>query len=171
MAEQILIFDIDGTLAGISERRERILLNAGMKLRPGMSVPYQLSCLSELDRQTLEEFMNPKLLIEEPILDRVIEFMQTDQRPRWFLTSRWERLRQVTVEWLVKVGWPAARGFMRADKDTDQPAVRVKCEHLIARFARTPHDVLLVDDDPIMIRAAHALGFDAVFADVFFGRR
>lgn len=168
MAEQILIFDIDGTLASVSGRRQQILEAAGMKFREGFSPACQVSCLREIPPPVLDKFMDPKLLIEEDPLPNVQMFLRRDTRPRYFLTSRWERLRSITTMWLERVGWEKATGFMRSDNDTDMPAVRVKCEHLINRFSDYDDQVLVVDDDPKMVLAAKTLGFNAIMADKFF---
>lgn len=160
MAEQILIFDIDGTLAETSKSRLDILREFSV------SSP---QCMRSVPENIIKRFMSPELLIEEHALPGRRAFLKNDTRPRWFLTARWESLRSVTLDWLERQGWERARGFMRPNDHTHLPSVHVKTKHLINRFAADMHRALLIDDDPDMLLVARRLGFDAVHPDQFFG--
>jgi hypothetical protein len=80
-----------------------------------------------------------------------------------WLTGRPESYRSVTEEWLRAQGLPDGRLIMRAAGDR-RPARRVKVERLRALAAERPVAVH-VDDDPAVVAAVRAAGFEAVHAD------
>lgn len=80
-----------------------------------------------------------------------------------WLTGRPERYREPTVDWLARQGLPPGRLLMRREGDR-RPARMVKVQRLRRLAAERPVAVHL-DDDPAVIEAARAAGFEAVLAD------
>jgi len=75
-----------------------------------------------------------------------------------YLTGRPERLRQATQEWLDSHGLPRGDLMMRGDADR-RPAQVVKLQALRA-LERHYRVRAFVDDDPEVVSAAVAAGFD-----------
>jgi hypothetical protein len=80
-----------------------------------------------------------------------------------YLTGRPERSRADTERWLDRYGLPAGRLVMRRQGDF-RPA-RVTKVQLLRRLAEQRPVELLVDDDPSVVRAARAAGFEVLYAD------
>lgn len=80
-----------------------------------------------------------------------------------YLTGRPERLRADTTSWLQHHNLPAGRLLMRRDGD-HRPAVQMKLQEL-RRLHVELNVELVVDDDPAVINAVQAAGFEARLAD------
>lgn len=80
-----------------------------------------------------------------------------------YLTGRPERCRAATVRWLARHGLPAGDLFMRRDSDR-RPAPQVKLGY-VRRLAADRVVAVLVDDDPDVIAAVSAAGFQTLLAD------
>jgi hypothetical protein len=80
-----------------------------------------------------------------------------------YLTGRPERLRAETTRWLQSNGLPPGPLLMRMDGDR-RPAVQTKLQQLRRLRAKIRVE-LVVDDDPIVIDAVAAAGFEARLAD------
>ncbi|MGH8889515.1 MAG: LNS2 domain-containing protein [Acidothermaceae bacterium] len=80
-----------------------------------------------------------------------------------YLTGRPERLRRATTTWLAEHELPDGTLVMRRDGD-HRPAVMVKLQQL-RQLQRDMAIDLVVDDDPVVIRAVREAGFAARLAD------
>jgi phosphoglycolate phosphatase-like HAD superfamily hydrolase len=77
-----------------------------------------------------------------------------------YLSGRPERLRRVTERWLDEQGLPPGDVLLRGDDDF-RPSRLYKVEALQA-LAQDRTVVVLVDDDPRVLDAARAAGFDVL---------
>lgn len=77
-----------------------------------------------------------------------------------YLSGRPERLRRVTEDWLARHGLPSGELRLRPHADF-RPSSDFKVEALRA-IAATRTVVVLVDDDPRVLDAARAAGFDVL---------
>lgn len=80
-----------------------------------------------------------------------------------YLSGRPERCRQDTLDWFAKHGLPSGELYLRTPGDF-RPARVTKVEVLDRLAARAPV-VVLVDDDPLVCRAAREAGYDVLPAD------
>ena len=80
-----------------------------------------------------------------------------------WLTGRPETFRRPTLDWLARHDLPEGRLLMRRALDR-RPARAVKVEALRA-LARERPVAVHVDDDPAVVRAVRAAGFQALHAD------
>ena len=80
-----------------------------------------------------------------------------------WLTGRPDRYRQQTAEWLQQQRLPRGELIMRRSGDR-RPARLAKVERLQALRRRRPVAVH-VDDDPAVVRAVRAAGFEALLAE------
>jgi hypothetical protein len=104
-------------------------------------------------------------MADDPLLDvgaAAVHQLSQDCTVVW-LTGRPERYRQVTATWLLQQGLPEGELLMRRADDR-RPARALKVERLRALERRRPVAVHL-DDDPAVVRAVRAAGFQALHAD------
>lgn len=80
-----------------------------------------------------------------------------------YLTGRPERCRADTEEWLRRQGLPAGAVRMRSERD-HRPARLVKLA-VLRELSRQRPVAVLVDDDPLVCRAARRAGFTVLQAD------
>lgn len=80
-----------------------------------------------------------------------------------YLSGRPERCREDTLAWLVEHDMPEGRLVLRPQGD-HRPAMLVKVE-ILKRLSAEQEVTVLVDDDPLVLEAARAAGFDVLPAD------
>jgi hypothetical protein len=79
------------------------------------------------------------------------------------ISGRPERLRQATMTWLARHGFPPVQLYLRRDTD-HRPAAVVKSEILAALGG--PLQVSKVhDDDPAVVAALQSLGYQAILVE------
>jgi hypothetical protein len=77
-----------------------------------------------------------------------------------YLSGRPEHCRRDTVEWFARHGLPEGRLLLRRGGDF-RPAKEVKVE-VLRQLAQQAPVAVLVDDDPAVLDAARAAGFDVL---------
>ena len=77
-----------------------------------------------------------------------------------YLSGRPERLREITERWFRRHDLPAGPLLLRPHGDF-RPSSAYKVE-MLRELARTRTVVVLVDDDPLVLDAARAAGFDVL---------
>jgi uncharacterized HAD superfamily protein len=80
-----------------------------------------------------------------------------------WLTGRPERYREMTATWLQRQGLPEGELLMRRANDR-RPARATKVERL-RRLQKDRPVAVHLDDDPAVVRAVRAAGFQALLAD------
>jgi hypothetical protein len=102
--------------------------------------------------------------IDDPVIAEgreLIDLLGAGHDLVW-LSGRPEWLRPLTQRWLAAAGLPTGPLWLRPDGDR-RPAAVFKVSRLRV-LARDRPVTLLVDDDPDVIAAARAAGFNAVLA-------
>ncbi len=135
------IFDIDGVLADVRHR---------------------LSAIRTTPKDWEQFFA---LAPDDPLLAQgrdLIDEQLSLGRHVVYSTGRPERCRAATSAWLTAQGLPAAQLFMRPDRDR-RPGRLTKLA--VARRLRDRAGVdLIVDDDPVVVDALRADGFEVLHA-------
>lgn len=104
-------------------------------------------------------------MADDPLLDvgaQMVAALARDCDIVW-LTGRPERYRRTTLDWLERHGLPAGRLLMRRGGDR-RPARITKLE-LLRGLAAQRRVAVHVDDDPAVVAALRAAGFEVLYAD------
>lgn len=137
----ILIFvDIDGTLSKPGHRMQK----PPPKNQKRGDLAYEA---------WLEEIQNPEEMLEDPIIDGMRQFVNRfNEEEAFYLTSRHEKYRVITRQWLTKMGFPHRKLFMRPENDF-RPSSEFKSD-LVARVIQKTYkdkeeypSVIVIDDD------------------------
>lgn len=143
LAEQprsVAVIDIDGVVADVAHRLHHI--EAGARRWNAFFAAAGADTVLEPGRN---------LVLELAEKHRII-----------WLTGRPQRLRNTTVNWLRQYQLPHDELVMRPDRDY-RPAVQFKLDEL--RGLSSHPIAVFVDDDELVVHAARAAGFPALFAD------
>lgn len=154
------VFDIDGTLAGISPEREKILARHGIDNH---------NRLDMADDAVVRDFMDPELLRNAPVLQNEATFIAKanfliDGVQRVFLTGRLECLRLVTTEWLMEnINTNMRRGIMRQESQRRwSPARYKKFGLMLLKMELGVDKIFFFDDDKDVCDIARTLDFVTV---------
>lgn len=124
--KNIVIFDIDGTLADCEERRE--LAGRG-------------------DKFSWDTFFNEELMMQDKIVNPILSLallLNVSDVECYYFTGRPEKYRETTRQWLRENLCPRFDLFMRKDGDY-RPDTEVKKEMLLETF--DPEMIWFVVDD------------------------
>jgi hypothetical protein len=138
MTDRIAVFDIDGTVADISHRRNLLEVEGPARWTDFFAAAGK----------------------DAPIPDGVqaVRALARDLQIVW-LTGRPERLRVLTEDWLREHELPRGRLIMHPD-GLDASSVVVKTTQ-VQELARDHEITRIVDDDPRVVHALRAAGFPA----------
>ena len=150
------VFDIDGTLAGVTEERKAILRRHDVHAH---------HCMAIHSDAALREFMADPFLREAPLLNNeavsLCRIAPKLEVPRVYLTGRLEEHQQATHEWLrYHFQWEIPTGIMRKSCQRDWPANRYKKFGLYnIKLALGVDRIIFFDDDPEVCELARTIPF------------
>lgn len=101
---------------------------------------------------------------EDKPIDSIVELVHALHEARWYLcglTTRPEKWRQITMEWLLKHKIPMDELLMRANDDYRSSA-ESKVAAIQAKFPNLNEVTLIIDDNIQVIEAFRALGLTAL---------
>lgn len=141
----IVIIDIDGTIADDSKDAKA----AGVE--PDRTSPEFATWLKRATANTA----NYPAVLE---MKWLAQDLQDAGENCYYVTSRDEKDRSMTEEWLRKNGFPAFEAHMRAAGDTRQPQ-EMKAEVIQMMVDRHSEPVLVIDNDERMILTCRKNGW------------
>lgn len=150
----LIVIDIDGTLADPKHR---------LPILEGHTDPSAHSCLRHIPRHVLNDFMAPWRVAQDRPIEPAVAWLRRwrTAKPTRYLTGRWESLRRITDEWLMRnADWIQPFGDMRAGYQTELSAIEFKNTFL----SIYPQGTLIIDDDWAVIKAARSFGHCAFHA-------
>lgn len=155
---RLVVVDIDDTVSTDNERRH---------LRPHTN----LSCLAGVKIDSIYKYMDPSLVrMDKPIVEAIEPLNAISAKTHMvFLTSRWDLLRQTTIDWFAE-HMPDVRYralLMRPMNDVGKPAADYKIDKILDYLANAGEYLVpstWYDDDVSVLSAAQRAGFVAVKA-------
>lgn len=129
--KNVIICDIDGTIADVRHRLHFIQNEDGTKKKKPDWDAFHAACVDD-----------------KPFMDvmHVVHTLYRDERDLYFLSGRNDVVREQTKAWLGYYGFYQSTDLIMRKAGDRRPDTEVKLE-MIRQLGLTPHDVLCIFDD------------------------